>query len=162
MIKELNNIKEISFLNSLYQKQQKSKKYEIYFIYNKMLYKTSIKHLEDKILKLDKTSQKRGGKKTLRLKLLKEYKQQIVEEGNAIKIMSVEKFNKTCRNQNLNKGECCEYLSCKARNLEYKRNNTRYDKAGDINLKRTSIQVKFQNATIASVDTILKLAKNLK
>ena len=49
-------------------------------------------------------------------------------------------------------------LGVKRWNELVKKYNVRFDKAGDVNLKRKKIQVKFQNATLAQVSTILKLA----
>lgn len=148
----------IDYLNNLYHQQNKSNEYEIYFFDNKMLYKTNKKSIDNKLLKFDRTSVKRGNKQTLRLRMLKEHKQELIKNNQATKVMTEKHFKTLCKELGLNKGECCEYLSHRARGIEYKRDNVRYDKAGDINTARKTIQVKFQNATIASVDTILKLA----
>ena len=148
----------INYVNKEYQKQSKATIYEIYFIYNKTLYKMQEKTIQDNMLKFDITSKARGSKKTLRMRILKAQKREIIENGKATKVMTEKYFNTLCKQLGLNKGETCEYLSHKARGLEYSRDNVRYDKAGDINTARKSIQVKFQNVTIASIDTILKLA----
>ena len=148
----------INYVNNLYHKQSKAKEFEIYFIINKTLYKTTTTTINDEILKFDTTSVKKGSKKTLRLRMLKQYKQSLLDNNKATKIMTEKHFKELCKQLKLNKGECCEYLSHRARHIEYARDNVRYDKAGDINTARKTIQVKFQNATIANIDTILKLA----
>lgn len=148
----------INYVNNLYHKQSKAKEFEIYFIYNKILYKTTTKTIKDEMLKFDKTSAKRGNKTTLRMRILKQYKQNLINNNKATKVITEKYFKELCKQLGLNKGECCEYLSHKARHIEYNRDNVRYDKAGDINTARKTIQVKFQNATIANIETILKLA----
>ena len=61
----------INYVNKEYQKQSKATIYEIYFIYNKILYKMQEKTIQDNMLKFDITSKARGSKKTLRMRILK-------------------------------------------------------------------------------------------
>lgn len=78
--------------------------------------------------------------------------------GKAKQVMSEEKFLQLTEKQELNKGQTCEYLSAKARKQDYTLDSTRFDKAGDVNLKRKKIQVKFENASLTQLRTIAKVA----
>ena len=72
--------------------------------------------------------------------------------------MSEQKLIELAEDKGLNKGQACEYLSAKARKQEYTLDSTRFDKAGDVNLKRKKIQVKFENASLTQLRTIAKVA----
>ena len=148
----------ITKINNLYHKFNGATEYEIYFLQDRVLYKTTMKTIPEFMLKFDKASSKRGGQLSLRMNMLSSYKALLIKQGQAKKVVSQTYFETLSKKLGLNKGETCEYLSCKARKLPYSRDNVRFDKAGDVNLKRKKIQVKFQNATLAQVSTILKLA----
>lgn len=140
-----------------YKKYNKSNKYELYFIYKKVLYKIIIKELNNNNIKITTESKSHGGQQKLRLYFNNKDKEQMLMNG-ATEVMNEQKFLDLAKTLKLNKGETCEYLAHKQRNLEYKRDNIRFDKAGDINLKRDKIQVKFENASIARISTIIKVA----
>ena len=146
-------------LLNLYEQQSKANCIEMYFIVNKTLYKRQMEKITTDIVNFGITSKSKGHKEVIRMRLLKATKMQWLATEKVTQVMPEEKFLALAKSLNLNKGQTCEYLSCKARKIEYKLDSTRYDKAGDVDLKRKKIQVKFENASVAVVDTILKIAK---
>lgn len=132
--------------------------YEIYFIYRNKLYKIELKKLDPEIVKIGRESSSKGGWEKLRLQISSAKKQQWIIEGKAKLVMTSEKFLAIAQEEGLNKGQTCEYLSAKARKQEYKLDNVRFDKSGDVNLKRKKIQVKFENASLTQLRTIAKVA----
>lgn len=132
--------------------------YEIYFNYRHTLYKIELKKLDTSIVKLGRESSSKGGYEKLRLSITSAKKQEWLMSGKAKRLMSEEELNKLAEEKELNKGQACEYLSAKARKQEYTLDNTRFDKAGDVNLKRKKIQVKFENASLTQLRTIAKVA----
>ena len=148
----------INFYLPLYEKLNGCNCYEIYFLYKKELYKIELKQLDKKMVKLERESSKKGGYEKLRLNVTKALKEEWIISGQAKKLTSEEKFIELAQKLELNKGQTCEYLSSKARRQDYKLDSTRFDKAGDVNLKRKKIQVKFENASLAQLRTIAKVA----
>lgn len=146
-------------LLNLYEQQSKANCIEMYFIVNKTLYKRQMNRITTDIVNFGITSKSKGHKEVIRMRLLKAKKLEWLENEKVTEVMSEKKFLELSQELKLNKGQTCEYLSCRARKIEYKLDSTRYDKAGDVDLKRKRIQVKFENASIAVVDTILKIAK---
>lgn len=132
--------------------------YEVYFLYRHNLYKIELKKLDTSLVKLGRESSSKGGYEKLRLNVTSAKKQEWLMSGKAKKLMSEEKFIELAQKQELNKGQTCEYLSAKARKQEYTLDSTRFDKAGDVNLKRKKIQVKFENASLTQLRTIAKVA----
>ena len=143
----------------LYEKFNGCNCYEIYFLYRHDLYKIELKTLGIEMLKMGKESSKKGGHLKLRLAVTSAIKQAWIASGKAKKLMSEEKFVEVAQDLGINKGQVCEYLSAKARKQEYTLDSTRFDKAGDVNLKRKKIQVKFENASLTQLRTIAKVAK---
>lgn len=117
-----------------------------------------MKKLDNEIVKIGRESSSKGGWEKLRLQISSAKKQQWIIEGKAKLVMTSEKFLAIAQEKGLNKGQACEYLSTKARKQEYKLDNVRFDKAGDVNLKRKKIQVKFENASLTQLRTIAKVA----
>lgn len=132
--------------------------YEIYFLYRHTLYKIELKKLDSTFVKLARESSSKGGYEKLRLSITSELKQNWLISGQAKELMSEEKFLKLAESEGLNKGQACELISAKARKQEYKLDSTRFDKAGDVNLKRKRIQVKYENASLTQLRTIAKVA----
>lgn len=145
-------------LLKIYENLQGCNCYELYFLYKHCLYKIQQKTLDNSIVKVGKESSSKGGHLKLRLYVNTETKQNWLLSGKATKVMTEEKMVALAKELNLNKGQVCEYLSAKARKQEYKLDNVRFDKAGDVNLKRKKIQVKFENASLTQLRTIAKVA----
>ena len=112
--------------------------YEIYFNFKHTIYKIELQKLDAEIVKLGRESSSKGGHEKLRLSITTATKQSWLLSGKAKEVMSEEKLNRTAEELELNKGQTCEYLSAKARKQEYTLDSTRFDKAGDVNLKSTS------------------------
>lgn len=132
--------------------------YEIYFSFKKDIYKIELKKLEVELIKLGRESSSKGGYEKLRLNITSAVKQSWLLSGKAKKIMTEQELINKAQELGLNKGQTCEYLSAKARKQEYTLDSTRFDKAGDVNLKRKKIQVKYENASLAQLRTIAKVA----
>ncbi len=132
--------------------------YEIYFNFKHIIYKIELKELDASFVKIGRESSSKGGYEKLRLAVTSAKKQEWLLSGKAKEIMSEEKLNELAEKEGLNKGQTCEYLSAKARHQEYTLDSTRFDKAGDVNLKRKKIQVKYENASLTQLRTIAKVA----
>lgn len=143
-----------------YEMTKANEYYILYFIYNKKLYKVITSTIDKKAIKLDRTSKAKGSKKQLKLYISKEYKKQLVK--NATEVMTEQDFNTLCeqhKNDLVSKGRVIEYIeySLQNRQDEYKIDNVRYDKQGDININGIEYQIKFENASITTYDTIDKV-----
>lgn len=132
--------------------------YEIYFNFKHIIYKIELKELDESIVALGRESSSKGGHLKLVLRITSAKKQEWLLSGKARKIMTEEKLIAKAEELGLNKGQTCEYLSAKARKQDYKLDSTRFDKAGDVNLKRKRIQVKYENASLTQLRTIAKVA----
>ena len=141
----------------LYEQYNGCNCYEIYFLFNQKLYKIELKRLDAGFVKMGRESSSKGGWEKLRLAVNKAKKIEWLASGKAREVMTQDKFVKLAEELGLNKGQACEYLSAKARKQSYTLDSTRFDKAGDVNLKRKKIQVKFQNASIAPLELIDRL-----
>ena len=150
-------LERIKYLFTLYTTTIKVTHYLMIFIYCKKVYSIKIKHneLTEDMVKL--STESKGGIK-LMLRITKEIKEQWIASGKATYICTEKYFNKQVKESKYNKGEIAEKIVTEKRGQQWKKDNVRYDKAGDINLKRDSIQVKFQNASLTSAKTMLKVA----
>lgn len=151
-------MEKVKYWLDLYEEFNGCNCYEIYFILKHNLYKIELKTLEEKMVKIGRESSSKGGYEKLRFAITKAQKENWLMSGKAKQVMSEEKFLQLAEKQELNKGQTCEYLSAKARKQEYTLDSTRFDKAGDVNLKRKKIQVKFENASLTQLRTIAKVA----
>jgi len=149
----------IKFYLEKYEELNGCNCYEIYFNFNHTIYKIELKELGLDIVKLGRESSKKGGHEKLRLSISSAKKQEWLLSGKAKIVMSEQKLEEKAEELELNKGQVCEYLSAKARGLAYELDSTRFDKAGDVNLKRKKIQVKYENASLTQLRTIEKVAK---
>lgn len=148
----------INYFLNLYEELNGANCYEIYFLFNHNLFKIEEKKLSENYVKLGRESSKKGGHEKLRLNITRAIKEQWLLSGKAKKLMAEEKFIDLQNELGLNKGQVCEYLAAKARKQSYELDSTRFDKAGDVNLKRKKIQVKFENASLTQLRTIAKAA----
>ena len=151
-------MEKIKFWLSEYERLAGCNCYEIYFNFKHTIYKIELKSLDIAIVKLGRESSSKGGWEKLRLSVSSAKKQEWLLSGKAKEIMSEEKFVELATDKGLNKGQACEYLSAKARKQEYTLDSVRFDKQGDVNLKRKKIQVKFENASLTQLRTIAKVA----
>ncbi len=148
----------IKYWLDLYEQNNGCNCYEIYFNFKHNIYKIELKTLDIDIVKIGRESSSKGGYEKLRLSVTSAKKQEWLLSGKAKKVMSEEKLLELAEKQELNKGQTCEYLSAKARHQDYSLDSTRFDKTGDVNLKRKKIQVKYENASLTQLRTIAKVA----
>lgn len=153
---KVNELKVKEYLEK-YEKIMNNTKYEMYFINEHKLYKIQLNNLDIQMVKLGKESSKKGGFEKLRLSITKAIKTEFINSGKARYVMTEQHFIEKAKIANLNKGQYCEYLSTTSRKQEYKLDSNRFDKGGDVNLKRKQIQVKFENASLTQLRTIDKV-----
>ena len=154
----MENLEKIKFWLEKYEELNGCNCYEIYFNFKHEIYKIELKKLDISFVKIGRESSSKGGWEKLRLAITSAKKQEWLLSGKAKKLMSEQKLIELAEDKGLNKGQACEYLSAKARKQEYTLDSTRFDKAGDVNLKRKKIQVKFENASLTQLRTIAKVA----
>lgn len=147
----------IDYYVNEYNKLSKATSYEIFFAYKKSLHKISLAEVSTDMVRLTTESEKNGGTEKLKLYVNNKKKAEWIATGTAQVLMSTDDFEKLAKELGYNKGQTCEYLATKSRGLEFKLDNVRFDKAGDINLANDKIQVKFENATLVNCATVDKL-----
>lgn len=147
----------IKYLFNLYTTTIKVTHYQFIFIYNHKVYSIKIKHNDLTIDMIKLSTESKGGLK-LMLRITKAIKEQWINSGKATYICTEQYFNKQVKASKYNRGEIAEKIMTEKRGQVWHKDNIRYDKAGDIDLKRDSIQVKFQNASLTSAKTMLKVA----
>ena len=156
-MKELNN----EALNHLqwYEMTKANELYYIIFIYKKVVYLYKTTQLNKMMIRTRKSSK---GLKTLSIYMNNTIKEYLLnnEQNNITILMTQKEFNTKCKYyktiKNYNKGNVTECLIYKMNNQKYSRDNIAYYEDGDITIDGIKVQVKFQNATIASYDTIEK------
>lgn len=151
-------MEKVNYWLKLYEENNGCNCYEIYFNFRHTIYKIELKELDATMVKIGRESSSKGGYEKLRLNITSSQKQAWLMSGKAKKLMTEEELNQLSEKLELNKGQACEYLSAKARHQSYELDSTRFDKAGDINLKRKKIQVKYENASLTQLRTIAKVA----
>lgn len=144
-----------------YERLSGANAYEIYFEKDGNLHKIELAGITADMVRITTESERNGGKEKLKLYVNAKKKNEWLASGKARKIMTTNNFCKLANELGYNKGQTCEYLSAKARNQEFKLDNVRFDKAGDVNLKRKKIQVKFENASLTALSTIDKVAAGM-
>lgn len=135
---------------------------ELYFTYKKIVYSTILKKedIPTNFFKLDYNyynKQHTIKNYTIRITLNNTKKEYLLNNFNCIVIGLKEYIKTKAKEEELNVGEYVEKISCKKRNIEYKRNNIKFYEAGDINMKTRKISVKSENATLCSISTLIKL-----
>lgn len=164
----LYELKEIKSLKDLQKNQEEVKKdlYELYtattgankteigFIVNKKLYSIKLNEIGLDMVKL--STESRGGLK-LKLAITKKKKLEWLASGKAKDLMSEENFLNLVATSKYNKGEVLEKLLTEKRGQKWVKDSVRYDKAGDVNLKREKIQIKFENASLTSAYTMTRV-----
>lgn len=141
----------------MYELTKASELYYIIFIYKKVVYLYKTKKLKEEIIKERLSSKK---EKTLSIYMNNKIKEEIINNEEIEVLMTLKEFNRKCKYyktiKNYNKGNVTELLIYKMANQKYERDNIAYYKDGDITIDNVKIQVKFQNATIATYSTIEK------
>ena len=141
-------------LFTTYKATTKSNKSEIGFIVNKILYSIKLKEIDITMVKL--TTESKGGLK-LKLQISKAQKLEWLASGKAKRLATEQEFIKLVSESKYNKGEVLEKMLTEKRGMEWHKDSVRYDQAGDIDLKRDRIQVKFENASLTSAYTMTRV-----
>lgn len=150
-------------MNKMYTEQNASDLYNIVFKCHRLVFMLNTEHL-----KTDWLYEKvRDGKKFIQLVLsAKDIKYIMTELANQVTYLCTEKeFNKKKKeyskkyNKTFNNGTIAEVVVKHFYNQRYTGHDTTpYYVAGDIRVNNKEIQIKYQNAQVASYDTIKKVA----
>ena len=139
---------------AIYRKYSKADAYIIGFKYDNFLYIYNTKRLLTKWTKKAYTS--RTHKPKIQMNLTQSLKAEMIIDG-AKSIMPFDEFMNINASNN---GWRLEKLVHKLNNIEYKgQNNKPFYKGGDITINGFEIQIKFENAQIATYATLRKLTK---
>ena len=130
-----------------YRQTTAANSYIIGFGYKGLVYAVQVKALYPRYLKEDKAS--RGQGKSLRLSIVKDIKQSLLKKAFVVGT------TKELNGNGYNKGENFERLIYRYYGKEWKKDNTKYTEAGDIQIDGTEVQIKFHRATITN-EMILK------
>ncbi len=125
--------------------------YMVFFLYDHILYMSIVPHLAPRWCKEERESTKNGGWQKWKMEMKKIHKEQLLRKG-ATAIMTEEEFYSIPVN---NKGHKCEYYLYEKYNLgNYKPDNARFDKCGDVEIDGIRYQVKFENASLTNVNAL--------
>lgn len=144
----------MNYINE-YKKINASSKYLIYFIAYNKLCKLFVRDIPNNWIKKDKDG--------LRLYIPSKDKKAMFLQSKIV--MSKVEFEQSLKeynlqnNKNYNRGEFVELLTYENYKKEYKKDNIRFDKLGDIEVNDEQIQIKFENGHLPSYKTIEKLVK---
>ena len=116
------------------------------------IYAVKQKRIYSKYLKPDRESTKNGGADILRLTLTKKQKKILVKK--LLPIATIEEMENA-----KNRGEWFEKLIYAIYKQDYRKDTTRFDKRGDIEINGEQVQIKFERATVANERTIKKIKR---
>ena len=116
------------------------------FTHKGMVYAVHVKKIYPRYLKEDKAS--RGQGKSLRLNIVKEVKQSLLKTAFIVGTV------KELTENGYNRGENFERLIYRYYKREWKKDNTKFTIAGDIQIDGKEIQIKFHRATITNEKTL--------
>lgn len=130
----------------------------VFFIYNSKVYKYDCKHIAPRWTRKERESAKNGGWEKFKMYINADEKKRLVPKSEVV--MTIEEFEAIPYK---NKGHKCEYWLHKAYNLgEYKTDNIRFDKCGDVRINGIEYQVKFENASLTNVNILHKAQKDAR
>ena len=135
-----------------YHKLSAADYYILGFELDGYIYAVKQKRLYSKYLKTDRESTKNGGANILRLILTKKQKKTLTKKLLPVATVADMENAK-------NRGEWFEKLIFKIYGQSYKKDRTRFDKQGDIEIDGAQVQLKFERATVANERTIKKIKK---
>jgi hypothetical protein len=139
-----------------YRKFTASQGYIIGFIHNHQLYMIRVDDLKPRWLTMMSATEHHQEK--LQMNLKAKHKKQLINKG-AMVICSEAEFLE--QNTIHNKGYTFERIVFEMNGKEWKRDNTRFDKQGDIRIDGMEIQIKFENAQVATITTLKRLQRTL-
>ena len=141
-----------SELLRLYEETTAASRTVLGFAIDKAVYMVILNTLNDAMVELTNESAARGGELKLRLKLNKTDKAKL--RNKAIRVGTTEILEAVKGN----KGDSWEKWVAEHYGIQWVKSGERYDRDGDITVCGEKLQVKWENATLAKVGTILKAA----
>ena len=142
-----------------YNKLNGADMYMIFFTSGDMVYRTISKHIAPRWTHEERESQKNGGFQKWKMYISVEEKAKLIRKG-AEPVMTITEFESIPRK---NKGHRCEQWLHETYNLgNYKPDNRRFDKGGDVEIDGVKYQVKFENASLTNVNTLRKAQKDAR
>lgn len=140
-----------------YRKFSAADSYVVGFFYNHNVYMIELDEIAPRFITLERESEKNGGGMSLRLRLRKDYKEQLIRKG--AELIGTENLIKDSK---YNKGEAFERIVTEKFGQTWEKDNVPFWVAGDISLENKEIQVKFENATITTERGIENARKALR
>lgn len=139
-----------------YQEMAAAHKYLVGFQFEGSLYYTLYSGMiEDKFLKLDRMSSKRGGYAKIRVRLDTKSRLILVRTNKAVKVGSAKLLN---TNDKYNLGERFERLMTETlTDTKWEKDKVPFTVAGDIRLYGEEIQIKFDGAELTNEKTLRNL-----
>lgn len=130
-----------------------SQGYDIFFERKGFIYYIECARIAPRWVKEGRESKSKGGAQKFRMYIPTAERDKLIAKGATLVMSSAEFKALPYRN----KGHKCEYYLHQLHNIgEYKPDNLRFDKGGDICVNGIQYQVKFQNATLTNVDVLHK------
>lgn len=133
-----------------YRKHSAADSYIIGFVYNKQLFAIKVKEIAPRFLKEDRAS--RGAGSSLRLRLTKSNKEQLIRKG-AICLGFANRLDST----KYNKGEAFErIITTEVYAQRWEKDSKPFWECGDITVLNEEIQIKLDSATLTNEKQIRK------
>ena len=135
-----------------YKKLSGADAYLIFFIYKHMVYMAKIAHIPPRWVYRTREASDKGGKEKFMMRVAQKEQLALIKNGAEI-VMTEEEFNALPYDNN--KGYRCEYWLHMAYDLgEYIPDHEPFDKCGDVKLDGVEYQVKFQTASMTTVQAL--------
>ena len=130
----------------------------IFFEYKGLVYIHNRKHVAPRWVNKDRESSSHGCGEKFRIYISQNERARLVKSSTPV--MTIDEFDAI---PYANKGHKCEYWLHKACNLgEYAPDHVRFDKAGDVCINGIKYQIKFQNASMTSVEVLHKAQRDAR
>lgn len=141
---------------SKYSQLSAATSYVLGFTFNHILYMVEIPELNDNFFHMEKQSEKNGGGYSLRVRLNKAMKKELVKTG-AEKIG----MDTDLKDSKYNKGETFEKIVTEKYGLKWEKDNVPFYVCGDISINGKEIQVKLEGATMCSEKSLTNAMKKM-
>ena len=141
-----------------YRKFSGADAYILGFIYKHDLYCITVDEIMPRLMRVEKSSSKKGGHEKLQFRLNNALKEQLIRKG-AEKIGTETDLLEIAGN----KGVSFERMVYRMNGQEPRpKDSVRFDKGGDININGVEYQIKFDGAQIVEFRTLNKIQKERK
>ena len=132
-----------------YEKFNKAEKYIIGFAHKGQIYMEMVEHIDPDMVTLENASRNQGT--ALRFRPKSAHKAEMLLKAiclGSVKMLLDEKYNK---------GEMFEKMVTEYYGQEWTKDCVPFHKAGDINIDGVEVQIKYQNASFCTSNTLEKL-----